>query len=48
MQLFDLVANVPDKPIDPQFELTAQIRKGFAFNNRTYQQGLFMNRNLEV
>lgn len=34
--MYDLVASDPDKPMDPQFELTAHIRKGFAFNNRTY------------
>ena len=48
LQLFDVVNQNNDKPIGAQFDLTAFMRKGFAFNNRSFQQGIFLNRNLEV
>ena len=48
MFLFDILNSNPDKPLEPQFPLTCLIKKEFGLGNKCYQNGLYLNRDLEV
>ena len=48
INLIDIVSSNFEKPLEPQFCLTALITKNFGLGNKCFQNGLYLNSSLEV
>ena len=48
MFLFDILHSNPDKPLEHQLTHDCLIKKEFGLGNKCYQNGLYLNKDLEV